>query len=201
MHRAQLSSRQRRTVDVAMFAGTSDQGGQTMKSRLLIAAGAAVLAVACGQSDAGITTSVKNRLTSDDLVRARNIDVDTADRVVTLSGEVESSAEEAQALQLARNTEGVANVVDRIEVVPEADVAAPTPDNAVSDAGTTAEIKAKLLADTQVSGLRIDVDTKDSVVTLTGAVATMAEKNKALELARSVSGVARVEDRLTIEPR
>jgi len=172
-----------------------------MKSRLLIAAGAAVLAVACGQSDAGITTSVKNRLTSDDLVRARNIDVDTADRVVTLSGEVESSAEESQALQLARNTEGVANVVDRIEVVPEADAAAPTADNAVSDAGTTAEIKAKLLADTQVSGLRIDVDTKDSVVTLTGAVSTMAEKNKALELARSVSGVARVEDRLTIEPR
>ena len=172
-----------------------------MKSRLLIAAGAAVLAVACGQSDAGITTSVKNRLVSDDLVKARNIDVDTADRVVTLSGEVESSAEEAQALQLARNTEGVANVVDRIEVVPEADIAAPTVDNAVSDAGTTAEIKAKLLADTQVSGLRIDVDTKDSVVTLTGAVSTMAEKNKALELARSVSGVTRVEDRLTIEPR
>jgi hyperosmotically inducible protein len=171
-----------------------------MKSRLLMTAGAAVLAVACGQSDAGITTSVKNQLTADDLVRARNIDVDTADRVVTLSGEVESPAEEAQALQLARNTDGVANVVDRIEIVPDAGIPAPT-DNAVSDVGTTAEIKAKLLADTQVSGLRIDVDTKDSVVTLTGNVSSAAEKEKALELARGVTGVTRVEDRLTIEPR
>jgi hyperosmotically inducible protein len=171
-----------------------------MKAKMLIAAGAAVLAVACGQSDAGITTSVKNQLTSDDLVKARNIDVDTADRVVTLSGEVQSSAEEAQALQLARNTEGVANVVDRLEVVPEA-VAEPPDASLVSDAGTTAEIKAKLLADTQVSGLRIDVDTRDSVVTLSGTVTTAAEKNKALELAREVSGVTRVEDQLTIQPR
>ena len=36
--------------------------------------------------------------------------------------------------------------------------------------GTTAAVKTKLLADTKVGGLGIDVDTKDNVVTLTGKV-------------------------------
>ena len=108
-----------------------------MTSRLLIA-GVAVWTVACANSDPGITTSVKTQIVSDDLVKAGNIDVDTTDRVVTLSGEVQSSREEAQALQLARNTDGVANVVDRLEVVPEAP--APTAD-VFTDTTTTAEVK------------------------------------------------------------
>src|SRR5688572_32865042 len=80
---------------------------------------AAMFAVGCAQSDAGITTSVKSQLAADDLVKARRIDVDTRDRVVTLSGEVRSAAEEAQALTIARNTKGVADVVDQLSVVPE----------------------------------------------------------------------------------
>lgn len=61
---------------------------------------------------------MKSRLVADDLVKARRIDVDTRDRVVTLTGEVRSSQEESQALQIAKNTAGVANVVDRLSVVP-----------------------------------------------------------------------------------
>ena len=171
-----------------------------MTSRLLIATGVAVCAVACAKSDSGITTSVKSQLVSDDLVKARNIDVDTADRVVTLSGEVRSSAEEAQALELARNTDGVANVVDRLEVVPETPAASPA-DSTFSDAATTAEVKAKLLADPVVSGLRIDVDTSGQVVTLTGTVKSETEKKKALEIAGQVSGVTHVEDELKIAAR
>jgi len=171
-----------------------------MTSRLLIATGVAVCAFGCAKSDSGITTSVKSKLVADDVVKARNIDVDTADKVVTLSGEVRSPEEEAQALQLARNTDGVANVVDRLEVVPDAP-APPPSDNAFTDASTTAEVKAKLLADSVVSGLRIDVDTKDHIVTLTGTVKSAVEKRKALELAGAVSGVTHVEDQLKVEAR
>ena len=71
-----------------------------MRSRLLFGiVGAAMLAVGCAQSDAGITTSVKSRLAADDLVKARRIDVDTRERVVTLTGEVRTADEEAQALR------------------------------------------------------------------------------------------------------
>ena len=68
--------------------------------------GSALLAISCAQSDAGITTSVKSQLVADDLVRARQINVDTRDRVVTLNGEVRSADEEARALQIARATLG-----------------------------------------------------------------------------------------------
>ena len=89
-----------------------------MHGRLLLGVlGTAVFVVGCSQSDSGITTSVKAKLVADDLVKARNIDVDTRDRVVTLRGTVQSPTEENRAVEIARNTNGVADVVDRISVV------------------------------------------------------------------------------------
>ena len=91
-----------------------------MRFRMLIGACAVALCAAgCAQSDAGITTAVKSKLVADDLVKARQINVDTKDKVVTLTGEVKTQAEESRALQIARDTKGVVNVVDQISVVPE----------------------------------------------------------------------------------
>lgn len=181
-----------------------------MRSRWLLGIGTAVLAVACGQSDAGLTTSIKSQLVADDLVRARTIDVDTRDRVVTLSGEVRTAQEEAQALQIARDTRGVADVIDQLEIAPEPAATTgiggtptePGPDDGLTtDADITAQVKAKLLADRDVAGLRIDVDTRGYVVTLNGSVRSEAEKSRALQLAREVEGVLRVTDNLTVESR
>jgi osmotically-inducible protein OsmY len=70
-----------------------------------------------------------------------------------------------------------------------------------ADASTTAAVKTKLLADTKVGGLKIDVDTKDNVVTLTGMVNSAEEKAEALRLARTTTGVKRVIDKLTVTPK
>ena len=80
---------------------------------ILVAVG---LAVACAQTDAGITTKVKSKLAADDTVKAYQIDVDTKDKVVTLSGNVDNPAAKDQAVAIARGTEGVADVVDNITV-------------------------------------------------------------------------------------
>ncbi len=77
----------------------------------------AVFVVGCSQSDSGISTSVKSKLIADDMVKARNLNVDTKDQVVTISGEVQSPMEEARAIDIARNTTGVSDVVDKIAVV------------------------------------------------------------------------------------
>ena len=168
---------------------------------------ALALSFGCAESDPGLTTSVKTQLAADDQVKARKIDVDTKDRVVTLKGTVESPAEEARALEIARATKGVASVVDEISVVPAVDPTAATSgrlsdppiDVTLTDPGMTAEIKTKLLADPYVSGLKIDVDTKDRVVTLKGTVNTQAEKDRALAIAREVKQALRVEDQLTVK--
>ena len=86
------------------------------------AVAAVVLAftVACSQSDAGITTAVKSKLAADDTVKAYKVDVDTENKVVTLSGEVDTEAQRTHAVMIARNTDGVADVVDQLRVNPTA---------------------------------------------------------------------------------
>jgi hyperosmotically inducible periplasmic protein len=88
--------------------------------------------------------------------------------------------------------------------VSDATAATPTPsdvDRAMySDPALTAAVKGKLMADTTVAGLRIDVDTRDGVVTLTGQVRSQTEKDQALKLARETNGVKSVIDRLTVAP-
>jgi len=69
----------------------------------------------------------------------------------------------------------------------------------VADASITSAVKTKLLADTKVGGLKIDVDTKDNVVTLTGMVNSVEEKNEAVRLAKTTTGVKRVVDKLTVK--
>jgi osmotically-inducible protein OsmY len=71
--------------------------------------------------DAALTAAVKARLAADPEVDAFAIDVDTVDGVVTLSGKVESAAQRDEAAELARGTDGVSEVVNRIEVGPRAD--------------------------------------------------------------------------------
>jgi hyperosmotically inducible protein len=65
-------------------------------------------------SDAGITAKVKSALAADEMVKARNIDVDTVRGVVTLNGTVGSAAEKERAMQIARNTSGVSQVKDNL---------------------------------------------------------------------------------------
>ncbi len=69
----------------------------------------------------------------------------------------------------------------------------------VDDAAITAKVKSALLADKEVSGLRIDVDTKKGAVHLSGSANTRHEANKAAELARGVAGVKSVHNNLRVE--
>lgn len=66
-------------------------------------------------SDAVINGKVKAALAADDLVKARNINVDTIRGVVQLNGTVSSAAEKAQAIALARRVEGVVEVRDNLK--------------------------------------------------------------------------------------
>ena len=66
--------------------------------------------------DASITTQVKSKLAADPEVAAHNIDVDTNEGVVTLSGRVDDGAERAEAEKLARNTDGVRRVINNLKV-------------------------------------------------------------------------------------
>jgi hyperosmotically inducible periplasmic protein len=205
---------------------------------VLLSTAGTIVTIACSQSDPGVTTAVKSKLAADDAVKAYQIDVDTKDRVVTLSGTVATAAAKDQAVTIARQTDGVRDVVDRIAVNPDAeattgalreevneagreareeareaagaakdlgrdvetktDEAADRTGAVLTDAAVTSTVKAKFLADTAVAGLKIDVDTKDGVVTLNGVVDNKAEADRAMSLARDSAGVKRVVSNLRI---
>lgn len=65
-------------------------------------------------SDAAITAKVKTALGNDDLVKARNINVDTVRGEVSLNGTVNSAAEKERAISLAKRVDGVADVKDNL---------------------------------------------------------------------------------------
>jgi len=186
---------------------------------LLGAAAIALTAVACSSTDPGLTTAVKSKLAADDTVKAYKIDVDTKDAVVTLNGAVDSAAAKRRAVELARATEGVRDVVDQMTVTPgvtpttgvddkvqdeakeaarDADDATDRAGDATSDAALTTKVKTKFLADDDISGLKIDVDSNNGVVTLTGTVPTAAEKALAVKTAKATDGVKSVVDNLKV---
>ena len=68
----------------------------------------------------------------------------------------------------------------------------------ITDAAITSEVKTKFLADSDVSGLKIDVDTSNGVVTLNGTVKSKAEMDKAMAIARDSKGVKRVVSHLKV---
>jgi len=69
-------------------------------------------------TDAWITTKVKWFHTGDDMLKGSDINVDTSNKVVTLKGTVPSAAAKKHAVDLAKQTEGVARVVDELVIKP-----------------------------------------------------------------------------------
>jgi osmotically-inducible protein OsmY len=164
-----------------------------------------------GQPDPWITAKIEARYFVDDEIKGRNIDVETQNGKVTLKGAVGSEAERRQAVTIARNTDGVKDVVDQLRVeasekpAPAAGSAADRtqraqPAGQTSDAWTTTKIQAKYFIDSDVKGHEIDVDTQGGVVTLKGTVETAAQKTEAEQIARETEGVARVVNQLAVRP-
>ncbi len=69
---------------------------------------------------------------------------------------------------------------------------------ALEDGRLTTKIKAKMALDDSVKALDLNVDTKDTIVTLKGEVRSEAERQRALTLARETEGVTRVIDQVRL---
>jgi osmotically-inducible protein OsmY len=77
-------------------------------------------------------------------------------------------------------------------------VAADRAKSAIEDGALTAKIKSKMALDDTLKSRGIDVSTDGGVVTLSGAVSSAAEHERALQLARETAGVTSVRDRLRV---
>ena len=71
--------------------------------------------------------------------------------------------------------------------------------NKVGDAAITTLVNAELARDSQLSALRVDVDTVDGRVTLRGDAPNANARDRATALAQRVDGVKSVDNQLSIK--
>jgi hyperosmotically inducible protein len=69
----------------------------------------------------------------------------------------------------------------------------------IDDASITAKVNASLAADKDLSAIKIDVDTQNGVVTLSGPAPSATARERASEIARTVKGVNSVNNQLTVK--
>ncbi|VUD58655.1 Osmotically-inducible protein Y [Thalassocella blandensis] len=132
------------------------------------------------------------------------IDIEVNDDTATLGGEVSNDIEKELAEEVALSIVGIDDVKNNIKV----DKGARDKDNKsadrdlsqhVQDATITASVKTALLKSPNVEGMKIDVDTKNAEVTLSGKVDTQATKNLAEVIARNNRNVRQVTNKLEVK--
>jgi hypothetical protein len=74
-------------------------------------------------------------------------------------------------------------------------------EEAVDDSLLANKVKMALYADKQVSGRQITVEASQGVIQLRGAVASLSEAQRAVQLAQGIKGVKEVRDRLTVKEK
>ncbi|HEY7772062.1 MAG TPA: BON domain-containing protein [Marinagarivorans sp.] len=133
-----------------------------------------------------------------------DIDVDNGD--VLLEGDVESEIEKDLASNIAEGINGVSSVDNQINIEKDSKKDREEISEGknrdffqyIADASTTASIKTELLADGDVSGLDINVDTYKDRVVLSGKVKTEAQKTLAEKIVKKRDNVTHVVNNLTV---
>lgn len=143
--------------------------------------------------DSTITAKVKAALVDHESIKSTDISVKTDQKVVTLSGFVESRAQAEEAVKVAKGVEGVTSVSDKLHV---RDSKSTSVKGYAGDTATTSEVKAKLLADDIVPSRKVKVETTDGVVQLSGTVDSKAQSDRAESIAKAVDGVKSVKNDL-----
>ncbi len=133
------------------------------------------------------------------------IAVDVEGDTAILSGSVDEAIDKELAERVALNADGIARVDNRIAVDERLQPTRRTGNDRgfgelVTDATTTTTVKSRLLWNEHTSGLKINVDTVDGRVTLSGTVGSAAEKERAARIALDTEGVVALDNRLTVEP-
>ncbi|MBE0003789.1 MULTISPECIES: molecular chaperone OsmY [Citrobacter freundii complex] len=143
--------------------------------------------------DSTITAKVKAALVDHESIKSTDISVKTDQKVVTLSGFVESQAQAEEAVKVAKGVEGVTSVSDKLHVRDSKETSVK---GYAGDTAITSEVKAKLLADDIVPSRKVKVETTDGVVQLSGTVDSQAQSDRAESIAKAIDGVKSVKNDL-----
>lgn len=143
-------------------------------------------------SDSGITSVVEASLEANETVKAGQVEVQTREGVVYLTGVVDTVEARREAARVAWRTEGVLGVNNDL-TVGETTVGA-----WIDDVMISSKVKSQLIANTLIRAGDIDVSSSQGIVTLIGRVSSQAVKTDAERIARATKGVTDVNNELSV---
>jgi hyperosmotically inducible periplasmic protein len=169
--------------------------------------------------DATITAKVKYRLILNKNIASYDINVDTKNGVVTLSGKVDSGEKRDLAVKLAENTSGVLKVEDSLTVETETMQKEGEKESdeeksgssmkekmdalsqEVKDTWITTKARSLLLISSEADGARYDISTRTGKVTVTGTVLSEQQAEDIQKILEDLQGVTEVENKLALRER
>lgn len=134
-----------------------------------------------------ITESVTTSFETSSFVNASNIEVQTAERVVTLEGTAETLLEKSTAEQLAEEIEGVRSVVNNTKVI-----------NDRPDAEILKEVRAVLATNPVSEPLEVTAQINNGLVTLEGVADSWEQRRLTTKAIKSVEDVTEIENNIIV---
>ena len=117
----------------------------------------------------------------------KGVEVSVKHSRVLLLGYVESKERKAQAIDIARNSRGVSEVIDELKIGHKE-----TFEHSVIDSSITSRIKSAMLFDGNVHAFNFNITTYEGVVYILGSADNQLEKDIVVNIARTTSNVKKV---------
>lgn len=146
---------------------------------------------AASKTDNRIETSARKSYVFNTYLKGDDINIQSRDGVVTLTGSVHEESHKSLAQETVAELPGVKKVDNQLEVKGEGS----SPN---SDLWLGTKVKTTLLFHRNVNAVKTEVSVKDAVVTLRGDAASNAQKELTTEYARDVEGVKDVRNEMTV---
>lgn len=163
----------------------------------LVLIGVQGIARAADTPDAWVTMKTKVSLMTADGIRTSDLNVDTVNGVVTLHGKVATEAEKAKAADVARGIDGVKEVKNLLQIVPNSQrKVVERTDDQIKE-GVEAAFKAnRRIHD---SGIKV-ASVNKGVVLLSGKTKSLEAHLESVQVADAVRGVRRVSTEVEVVP-
>jgi len=174
-----------------------------MNKLLIFAAIAASALGACASSrsldesftDMGAAANFKSILVADRTHDYADVDITLFEGRLMLTGTILTEEGRAQLLANAWKADGVDQIIDEVVIADKTSFGQGFEDTRIDQT-----LRATLVVDDAVSSGRYKIAVSRGVVYLIGAARTEAERNRAVELARTVSGVEKVVSHVALPP-
>lgn len=145
--------------------------------------------VATVRSDSAIAGAVANALEWDSAIPDGAVKATVRNGWVTLTGTVAWEYQRSAAERAARNLNGVRGISNAVLIEPVASVG-----------DIKANIERAFKRSAEIDAARVNVETRDGVVILSGTVHSLFERDEAARVAWAAPGVTKVDDRLVVAP-